>query len=131
MKYVVRRILAAVVSTSLALLAACNVDTVSIDSGSLGAIVKVRAFVLVDKAELNPVSLPRDQTIKLNMYQYGTRDSAQNVFVPSWVSRNPGIVTTSGLFATTVGVGTVYVVGQIEDNGRVFSDSVRITVTTP
>jgi hypothetical protein len=90
----------------------------------LGPVTHVRAFDVVTGSQ--SVSATKGSTVHLALREYDGRDSVPSVR-GQWLTRNAGIASNSGSAFTAVNAGQTYAVGEVTDNGRIFSDSVLVT----
>jgi hypothetical protein len=95
---------------------------------NLGPVTRVRAFVPATGSQA--VSLTTGGSISLAMEEFDSRDSVPSTRA-QWRTRNAAVASNLGSTFTAKNIGQTYAVGEVSDNGRVFFDSVLVTVVAP
>jgi hypothetical protein len=107
-----------------AIVGACQAES----SGSpetLGSLVGVHAFEV--GSEKQSVIIKVGVSVQLAAREYDAVTSEPSLRA-QWMSRDTSVVSNVGSVFTAARLGDTYAVAQVTDHGRVFSDSVRITV---
>lgn len=119
-------------NVALALMVACA--TISCGSNrplgpfQLGPLTAVR---ISDPASgAHAASLSSGRTMKFLLTLYDGRDSVTSGR-GEWATRNAAVASNVGATFTAVGVGQTFAVARVDENGRVFVDSVPVTVIRP
>lgn len=101
----------------------------------LGPVTHVRVFQDASPSSTTS-AIAVGGTARFLLMIYDGRDSTLGA--ASWLVRSPtiaGTVSSSpgdyGIRIQGSAIGSTYVVGQIVDNGNLFIDSIRVTVTAP